>query len=977
MLVTAVAAALIITSPIYLAACGGGGGGNGVVAPGVPVPPPSTTPPPAPPPPSTPPPSTPPPTTPPPSTPPPSTPPPSTPPPASYDAAFNHLIPTGALAAQQAGFTGQGVKVGILDSGVQPTAAPMAGRIDWFKSYLSGGSQSPNDTSGHGTAVADILGGSAAGTVTNSNTGATENFPGGAAPNAGLYFEQVCQVTGAGSCSIAAQNFSDFAAQGVKIINASFGSGNAQTTFTGPTDPNIANAQAQFQPAITAGILQVWAAGSSGASQPWNQAGLPYWVPSFQPYWLAVVDVAIDANGNPAGLNTSSGAPSNACGVAMQWCLAGAGSVEFPGIPGLFQSGSAGGTSAAAAEVSGVAAQVWQAFPWMSAPNISDTLLTTATPLDDGSHQTPNPTFGWGMVNAAKAIHGPAQFAFGTFTANIPTGTTATFSNAISGSGGLTLTGPGTLILSGSNTFAGATQITAGTLTVNGAITSAVNVGPGATLGGIGTVGGAVTNSGTVSSIGAAAGPGLTIGGNLTDNGSSTTAVALGTPLQVTGTVALGGTMLVVGPPTGYTVKSTETLINAGALTGTFSNLTFASGVFYTGTLSYTANQVNVALTQTAVTGAALPMASRATLLSAQNLQTALDVSNGWVASGQTAGHAQWLSDAGRFLSAPDAAAATASLDSLAGRIYATSQMIEVQQALATDVAIARHQFDAPENHVGTSLWTQSLGLAGTLAGSGQGATDYQSGGALAGFDSVFGNGVSVGLAAGHTRAYASVGALAGRYQGLTNVVAGYTQWTDNQGWYAAGRVSYASIDNQIQRALLLGTASVPLTNGRTDHTTLATLEGGRAFVVGRGATLAPYASVNRFELRQPGFAEQGSALGLTAAAQTHTAMLANLGMRYRYGFNWALGYTSLDGQVAFRRILSGAAPDLLAAFNGVPNVVFTTQGQNLPRNVGVLGLALTTQMNPRWSWYFDMNYESGSQGTRQAAADAALRFKF
>jgi autotransporter-associated beta strand protein len=957
MLVTAIAAALVIASPIYLAACGGGGGGgNGTIAP---TPPPATPPPPAPPPPAP---------------PPPSTPPPSTPPPAAYDAAFNHLIPTGALDAQKAGFTGQGVKVGILDSGVDSTAAPMNGRINWFKSYLTGGSQLPNDTSGHGTAVADILGGVAAGTVTNPDTGATETFPGGVAPGAGLYFEQVCQVTGAGSCVIAVQNFTDFAAQGVRVINASFGSGNAQTAFTGTTDPQIANAQAIFQPAVDAGILQVWAAGSDGAAQPWTQAGLPYWIPSFQPYWLAVVDVAIDANGKPAGLNTGSTAPSNACGIAAQWCLAGAGTVQFPSVPGRFQSGSAGGTSAAAAEVSGVAAQVWQAFPWMSAPNISDTLLTTATPLDDGSGPTPKTTFGWGMVNAPKAIHGPAQFAFGTFTANLPGGTTSTFSNPIAGSGGLTLSGLGTLVLSGQNTFGGATQINGGTLLVNGAITSAVNVGTGATLGGTGTVG-AVTNNGTLRSAGTTAGVGLTVGGDLTENGSSTTAVALGTPLQVSGDATVAGTMLVLAAPSGYTVMATEPLINAKNLSGSFATLKFDSGVFYSGTLGYTPTQVNVTLTQTSVTGAALPMATRETALSAENLQNALNVSNGWVTDGQAAGHTQWLTDAGQFLSAPNEAAAVASLDSLSGRIYATSRMVEVQQSLATDDAIARRQFNLGER-APTGFWAQSLGLTGTLAGGGGSGSGYQSGGMLAGLDSAVGNGWSVGIAAGNTRAYASLGGFASRYQGRASVVAGYTRWSNPRGWYAAGRLSYASIDNSVQRALLLGTRSVPLSNGRLDHTTLATLEGGRVFAFG-GGTLAPYASINRFELRQPGFVERGSAMGLTALAQSDAAMLANLGVRYGYGFDSWLGRSQLGGMIAFRRMLSGAEPGLLAAFNGVPTVVFATQGQRLARNAGVLGLTLNTQMTPRWSWYLDMNYQSGAQGTRQAGADASLLFKF
>src|SRR6185437_8951372 len=170
-----------------------------------------------------------------------------------------------------------------------------------------------------------------------------------------------------------------------------------------------------------------------------------------------------------------------------EWCLSAPGNVEFPAV-GRFTAGFANGTSASAAVVSGVAAQVWQAFPWMTAANISDTILTTATPYDDGSHQTPNPTYGWGMINAAKAVHGPAQFAFpqfGPFKADIPAGVTSTFSNDISGAGGLELTGPGTLVLTGNNTYGGGTTISAGTQQIGNGGTS-------------GSIAGEVNNNGSL-----------------------------------------------------------------------------------------------------------------------------------------------------------------------------------------------------------------------------------------------------------------------------------------------------------------------------------------------------------------------------------------------------------------------------------------------------------------------------------------------
>jgi fibronectin-binding autotransporter adhesin len=70
----------------------------------------------------------------------------------------------------------------------------------------------------------------------------------------------------------------------------------------------------------------------------------------------------------------------------------------------------------------------------------------------------------------------------------------------LANTGGLTKLGSGTLVLTTSNTYAGATSVNAGTLRVTGSITGtgAVTVASGATLGGTGTVAGPVTVSGTI-----------------------------------------------------------------------------------------------------------------------------------------------------------------------------------------------------------------------------------------------------------------------------------------------------------------------------------------------------------------------------------------------------------------------------------------------------------------------------------------------
>ncbi|MCW1923643.1 autotransporter-associated beta strand repeat-containing protein [Luteolibacter arcticus] len=78
-------------------------------------------------------------------------------------------------------------------------------------------------------------------------------------------------------------------------------------------------------------------------------------------------------------------------------------------------------------------------------------------------------------------------------------GNEVTITNAMSGSGGLTKQGSGTLTLTGSNSYAGATAVESGTLHLGAgaALAGAVTIDDGATLSGIGTIGGSTTIAGT------------------------------------------------------------------------------------------------------------------------------------------------------------------------------------------------------------------------------------------------------------------------------------------------------------------------------------------------------------------------------------------------------------------------------------------------------------------------------------------------
>ncbi|MCW2475810.1 autotransporter-associated beta strand repeat-containing protein [Candidatus Symbiopectobacterium sp. NZEC151] len=159
-----------------------------------------------------------------------------------------------------------------------------------------------------------------------------------------------------------------------------------------------------------------------------------------------------------------------------------------------------------------------------------------------------------------------------------------TYGGNISGNGAVSQTGSGNTVLTGSNTYLGATNVTAGGLYINGdqtAATGITTVNNGATLGGTGIIGGDVTIAdGATLSPGAVGGiiDKLTINGNLTLSSGSILDYNFGLPYEVGGPlndlVAVNGDLVLDGT------------INVTATTGG----SFGPGIYrvidYTGTLT-------------------------------------------------------------------------------------------------------------------------------------------------------------------------------------------------------------------------------------------------------------------------------------------------------------------------------------------------------------------------------------------------------
>lgn len=863
----------------------------------------------------------------------------------------SQLIPTGAQQAQKAGFTGKGVTIGVLDSGVDESLAPLASNVVSFKSYISGGSQAPNDASGHGSTIEQVMAGTASG-----------GFAGGVAPDAKLAVAQICDSSD--NCLPYAQAYTNLTNAGVKLFNQSWGS-----TTTQPTTYNVQGSTSLYGPMVAAGDLFVFAGGNSGAANLDYEAALPSYAPSVEKGWLSVVNVQIDSNGNPTTLDAASAA----CGVAEMWCLAAPGTVQTLGVPGTqFNTGLSDGTSASTAIVSGVAALVWQAYPWMSGTDIQQTILTTATPLGGTA---PNTTYGWGMVNAAKAVNGPAQFAFGEFDANVGT-YNSTFSNPISGSGSLSLTGTtGSLTLSGANTYTGGTTINGPQLVLTGSLASDVSI-LGGTLWGTGTINGNVSNTGGELSNywGAAQGKGLTITGNYTANSNATTAVPLGQPLKIGGKATLDGTLEVDAPASTYTPSSTETLLNYGSVSGTFAHQIYGLSVFYqVSNLTYGATSLTANVTREAM-AQSIPLTA-ATVNVAQGLDSALNSADQWSSSATgAAAHSQFLGSAAQLLSAQTKSQALASVASLNGEIYGTSNAIEAQQSQVTDEAIATHQQIA---NTQPGVWVQVLGSAGGLSQPSFASAKYTMGGALLGLDiPIYGN-VSGGVAFGHTALNANLAGLAGHANGQTDTFAAYAKADVGEGVYLAGRVSWTRDRVDVSRTALLGGTAQTVTGNRTDDLNRGTLEVGKAFEAGQ-ATITPYLSVTGLHLDTNGFTENGAGgFGLTVNSQSHSASFATLGARFAHGFTWAGGQSVLTGYLAWRRTLSGSSLGMTATFTGAPGSEFNAIGQGLARNVGVIGATLSTKINSRWSWYINADAEGAHAREHDVTANAGSEFRF
>ncbi|OYO97049.1 autotransporter serine protease [Serratia marcescens] len=397
-------------------------------------------------------------------------------------------------------------------------------------------------------------------------------------------------------------------ASGARIINNSWGIGITDKFAKGGKDPayphfTVDDAQKQFdqikvilgtkpggayQGAIDAarsGVVTIFAAGNDyNLNNPDAMAGLAYFVPDIAPNWLSVASLQDPTNTGDYSISTFS----SRCGYTASLCVSAPGTrvyssvIAGTGVDDLTTGyANKSGTSMAAPHVAGSVAVLMERFPYLNGAQVAEVLKTTATDMGAPGIDA---LYGWGMINLGKAINGPgmlvtvedipAEFripdpagvAYGPtqFVVDLP-GVGAVldkgkptervcssdlcgldfWSNDISGHGGLTKQGIGTLVLTGNNTYAGPTLVNQGRLAVNGSVTSAVSVQNGGIVGGSGTVGSLTARQGGTVAPGNSIGT-LNVAGNVSFEPGSRYAVEVGPNgqsdrIQSSGSATIGG----------------------------------------------------------------------------------------------------------------------------------------------------------------------------------------------------------------------------------------------------------------------------------------------------------------------------------------------------------------------------------------------------------------------------------------------------
>lgn len=285
----------------------------------------------------------------------------------------------GAPQAWAAGYNGQGVKVAVLDTGIDQSHPDLKGRVTASKNFTPDADIA--DGHGHGTHVAS--------TITGSGAASGGKYK-GVAPGVDLLVGKVLDHGGTGQESGVIAGMEWAVAQGAKVINLSLGA-------TAPADESRdAGALAVDRLTAASGALFVIAAGNAGGTSTVGTPGV-----AKAALTVAATDksdqLAYYSSRGPLPYDNRASKPDIA-GPGSEIVAARAAGTSM-GNPTDANYTSASGTSMATPHVAGAAAILAQRYPDWSAPQLKAALMSTSKDLRYSGYEQ-----GAGRVDLVRAI---------------------------------------------------------------------------------------------------------------------------------------------------------------------------------------------------------------------------------------------------------------------------------------------------------------------------------------------------------------------------------------------------------------------------------------------------------------------------------------------------------------------------------------------------------------------------------------------
>ncbi len=905
-------------------------------------------------------------------------------------------------------FAGENKVINLVTEGIREYTDPYipVKKGDTFRYDGTPSVDSDGTLGSHGTHVGGIAagsrdGGAMHGVAFNAQIISAEN--GDPGPEDGIILGNDGAVYQAG--------WDALVASGARIINNSWGIGITEKFEEGGYDPayphfTVNDAQKQFdqikqilgtkpggayQGAIDAarsGVVTIFAAGNDGnLNNPDAMAGLAYFVPEIAPNWLSVASLQDPSNSGDYSISTFS----SRCGYTASFCVSAPGTrvyssvIEGTSVENL-TTGYAkySGTSMAAPHVAGSVAVLMERFPYLNGAQVAEVLKTTATDMGAPGIDA---LYGWGMINLGKAINGPGMLAtvedipeefripdptgvaYGPtqFVVDLP-GVGAVldkgkptervcsdvlcgldfWSNDISGHGGLTKQGIGTLVLTGNNTYSGPTLVNQGRLAVNGSVTSAVSVQSGGIVGGSGTVGSLTARQGGTVAPGNSIGT-LNVAGNVSFEPGSRYAVEVGPNgqsdrIQSSGSATIGGGEVAVtleNSPNLLTQSEVRSLLGQQytilsaqqGVSGQFDAV--APNYLFLGTgLSYQPTGVTLSVGRNGTSFASVAQTAneRAVAAAADALAAGNPVYESLLGSG-TAGEAR---QAFRQLSGQiHADIASALVNDSRYLREALNGRLRQAEGLASSSAIKADEGGA---------WAQLLGAWDHASGDAN-ATGYQAStyGVLVGLDSAAADDWRLGVATGYTR---------------TSLHGGYGSKADSDNYHLAaygdkqfgalalrGGAGYTWHRIDTKRSVNYGMQSDRDTAKYSARTEQLFAEAGYS-VQGEWLNLEPFVNLAYVNFENNGIAESGGAAALRGDKQHTDATVSTLGLRADTEWQVSAGTTvALRSELGWQHQYGGLERGTGLRFNG-GNAPFVVDSVPVSRDGMVLKAGAEVAVN-------------------------------